>query len=164
MVTVAEPAVAVELAARVSVLVAVAELGEKVAVTPVGRPVAESATEPVKPFCGVTLMVVVPLPPCATVSEVGEEASVKLAVADAATVTVTVVLAVKLPDVPLIVTVEAPGEAVEPAVSVSVPVLVVGFGEKVAVTPVGRPVAEKVTEPVKPFSGVTAIVVVPLPP
>lgn len=88
----------------------------------------------------------------------------KLAVADAATVTVTVVLAVKLPDVPWMVTVAKPAAAVALAASVSVLVPVAGFGEKVAVTPLGRPVALSVTLPVKPSAPVTVMVVVPLEP
>jgi len=43
------------------------------------------------------------------------------------------------------------------AVSVSVLLYpaVVGFGEKDAVTPLGKPDAERVTLPVNPFTGVT---------
>ena len=37
----------------------------------------------------------------------------------------------------------------------------VGFGEKDAVTPLGRPDAERVTLPVNPFWGVTLMKVVP---
>jgi len=66
MVTVAKPRVDVELAASVSVLVPVAGFGLNVAVTPLGRPVAEKVTAPVKPFCPVIVSVAVPLLPCAT--------------------------------------------------------------------------------------------------
>ena len=41
------------------------------------------------------------------------------------------------------------------AVKVSVLAPVVGFGEKDAVTPLGRPEAERVTLPVNPFCGYT---------
>jgi len=58
----------------------------KEAVTPVGRPDAESATVPVNPFVGVTLMVLVPLAPCATVTEEGEAERLKSAAAGAAIV------------------------------------------------------------------------------
>ena len=50
------------------------------------------------------------------------------------------------------------------AVSVSVLVVVVGFGLNPAVTPLGRPEALKVTLPVKPSTGVTVMVLVPLLP
>jgi len=66
MVTVAEPRAAVELAASVSVLAPVAGFGLNVAVTPLGRPVAESVTAPVKPFCPVIVSATVPPLPCAT--------------------------------------------------------------------------------------------------
>jgi hypothetical protein len=55
-----------------------------------------------------------------------------------------------LPDVPLIVTVTVPVVAVVLAVSVRVLVLVVLVGLKDAVTPLGRPEADKLTLPVKP--------------
>jgi hypothetical protein len=57
-VTVEVPAVAVLLADSASTP---AELKE--AVTPVGKPEALKATVPLKPFCGVTVMVLVPLVP-----------------------------------------------------------------------------------------------------
>lgn len=49
MVTVARPTVAVLLAVSVSRLVALAGLVAKAAVTPLGRPEAESVTAPVNP-------------------------------------------------------------------------------------------------------------------
>src|ERR1035438_9801008 len=82
----------------------------------------------------------------------------------AVTVRVTVVVAVKLPDVPVMVTVEVPVVADAVAVSVSVLLEVVGFGLNAAVTPLGRPAALKVTLPVKPFNGLTVMVLVPPPP
>src|SRR5437773_10793854 len=62
------------------------------------------------------------------------------------------------------VTVTVPVAAVLLAVSVSVLVVVVGFGSKAGVTPSGSPAAERVTLPVKPFSGETEIVLEPLLP
>jgi hypothetical protein len=53
----------------------------KEAVTPVGRPEAVSATVPVNPFVGVTVIVLVPLAPCATVTEEGEAERLKSGVA-----------------------------------------------------------------------------------
>jgi hypothetical protein len=76
----------------------------------------------------------------------------------------TVVLFVKLPEVPVMVTVAGPATAVLVADSVNVLVLAAGLGLKAAVTPVGKPVADKVTLPLKPFSGETVMVLEPLPP
>ena len=62
-----------------------------------------------------------------------------------------VVVAVWLPEVPVTVTLYCPSGAELLAVNVSVllyPVL--GFGEKDAVTPLGKPEAERVTLPVNP--------------
>jgi hypothetical protein len=75
-----------------------------------------------------------------------------------------VVLFVKLPEVPVMVTVTVPVVAVLLAVSVKVLVVVAGFVLNAAVTPLGKPEADKVTLPLKPFCGVTVIVLVPLAP
>lgn len=74
------------------------------------------------------------------------------------TVRLTVVVCVRLPDVPVMVTVLVPGAAVPVAENVRALVVVVEAGVKVAVTPLGRPDAVKATLPVKPFFGVTVIV------
>src|SRR5271155_2957041 len=104
--------------------------------------------------------VLVPLAPAWTiVTLVGEAASEKFGAAP--TVKLTEVVCVKLPDTPVIVTVAVPVVAVPLAAKVKMVELVEGFALKAAVTPVGKPVAEKVTLPVKPFSGVTVIVLVP---
>jgi hypothetical protein len=79
-------------------------------------------------------------------------------------VRLNVVVCVKLPDMPVMVTVTVPVAAVPLAVRVSVLVELVGFGEKPAVTPLGNPDAERVTLPLKPFSGITVIVLVVLLP
>jgi hypothetical protein len=79
----------------------------------------------------------------------------------AVTVRAIVVVGFKLPDVPVIVTVEFPVAAVALAVSVKVLVEVVGFGTNPAVTPLGRPEADNATLPLKPFDGTTVIVLVP---
>jgi hypothetical protein len=70
----------------------------------------------------------------------------------------------KLPEVPVMVTVTVPVVAVLLAVSVNVLVVVAGFVLNDAVTPLGRPEADKVTLPLKPFCGVTVIVLVPAVP
>ncbi len=74
------------------------------------------------------------------------------------------VVFVKLPDVPERVTVTVPVAAVLLAVSVNVLVLAVLLGLNDAVTPLGRPDADKLTLPLKPFCGVTVMVLTPLAP
>ena len=64
----------------------------------------------------------------------------------------------------MIVTVEVPVVAVELAVNVATLVDVVGLVPKLAVTPAGRPEADRVTLPVKPPEGVTVMVLFPLVP
>ena len=80
------------------------------------------------------------------------------------TVSVRVVVWVRLPDVPVTVTSAAPTVAVLDAVRVRVLVVVALAGLKDAVTPAGRPLAERATAPEKLLSGVTVIVLVPLAP
>lgn len=70
----------------------------------------------------------------------------------------------RLPDVPVMVTVEVPVVAVAVAVNVTVLVDVVGLVPKAAVTPDGKPEADRFTLPVKPPEGVTVIVLLALPP
>ena len=77
---------------------------------------------------------------------------------------VNTVAFVKLPEVPVIVTVTIPVVAELPTASVSVLVVVVEFGLNDAVTPLGTPDADKLTLPVKPFCGEIVIVLVPLVP
>jgi len=75
-----------------------------------------------------------------------------------------VVLFVKLPDVPVTVTVTGPVVAVLLAVKVSVLVPAVLLGLNDAVTPLGRPDADKLTLLLKPLSGVIVMVLVPVAP
>ena len=72
MVTVTVPVAAVVLAVRVNVLVVIVLVGLKDAVTPLGRPDADKLTLPLKPFCGVVVIVLEPLAPCITVKMLGE--------------------------------------------------------------------------------------------
>src|ERR1700679_2188255 len=74
------------------------------------------------------------------------------------------VLAVRLPEVPVMVTVDVPTVAELLAVSVSTLDAVVGLVPKEAVTPVGKPEAARVTLPVNPPTSATVIVSVPLLP
>lgn len=90
MVIVAVPTVAEEDAVSVRVAVAVpfadgvTGFVEKVAVTPLGKLDAASVTVPENPNRSVTVIVLVPLPPCVTVTLLGDEESVKLGVEDPA--------------------------------------------------------------------------------
>ena len=82
----------------------------------------------------------------------------------AVTVRLTVVVLIKLATEAVTVTVTVPVAAVLPAVSVNVLVLAVLLGLNDAVTPPGKPDADKLTLPLKPFCGVTVMVLVPLAP
>lgn len=70
----------------------------------------------------------------------------------------------KFPDVPVMVTVTVPVAAVLLAVNIKVLVLVEGFRLKDAVTPLGRPDADKLTLPLNPLCGVTVTVLVAFAP
>jgi hypothetical protein len=162
IVTVADPVVAAALAVKVTVLVEVAGFGLKLAVTPLGKPDADKVTLPLKPLDGV-MVIVLALPlPCTTLKLLGEAEIEKLG--EFVTVKLIVVVWVMLPDVPVTVTVAVPMAAVALAVRVKVLVEVAGFGLKLAVTPLGKPDADKVTFPLKPLEGLTVIVVAPLVP
>jgi hypothetical protein len=64
----------------------------------------------------------------------------------------------------VIVTVDVPVAAVTPTVSVKELVVVAEGGLKEAVIPLGKPDADKLTLPLKPFSGATVMVLEPLNP
>jgi len=117
---------------------------------------------PLNPFDGATVIVEVfpVVAPGATViagpltAKVGSPATVRPMVVDA----------VRAPEVPVMVTVAAPVAAMLVAVTVRTLVLDAGLVAKAAVTPVGRPVAARVTLPVNPPAGVTVMVSVALLP
>ena len=67
------------------------------------------------------------------------------------------VLAVCVPDVPVIVSVYWPMAAVLLALTVIVLLPVVGLGLKMSVTPLGRPETDRLTLPVKPYRDDTLI-------
>jgi hypothetical protein len=96
MVTVEEPVVAVALAVRVRVDVplpgAAIDAGAKLAVTPAGKPEAESETAELKPPLTVVEIVELPDVPCTTERVVGDALSVKFG--DVAALTVTAIVAV----------------------------------------------------------------------
>jgi hypothetical protein len=162
IVNVTVPVFAVPVAVIVNVLAAVAGFGLNDAVTPLGRPDADKVTVPLKPFCGVTVIVLAPPPPCTMLRLFGDAESVKFG--GPVTARVIVAVFVKLPDVPVIVTGTVPMVAVLLAVNVSVLVVVAGFGLNEAVTPLDSPDADKLTGPLKPACGVIVIVLVPLAP
>jgi hypothetical protein len=78
------PVAVVEATARVKddVPDPVMDVGLKVAVTPVGMPLADRATAELNPSTTVLVMVELPLLPCTTESEVGEAESVNVGVED----------------------------------------------------------------------------------
>jgi len=97
-----------------------------------------------------------------TDKEAAEGFSIKLPAV--VTVRAMVVVAVSVPEVPVMATVAAPAVAVLLALSVSTLVVVVGLVANVAVTPVGRPDAARVTLPLNGLTSVTVIVSVPFAP
>ena len=135
----------------VSVEAVVAGFGLKVAVAPVDRPLTLRLTGLVKPPDGVIVRLYVVEPPCVTVWLDGVELTVKFG---AITISETLLVCVKAPPVPVIVSVEEPPGVLAPVVTDSVDDPVAGFGLNVPVAAEGRPLTLRLTGPVKPFSGV----------
>jgi len=154
------PATVDEAAARVTTLELADEVGLNVAVTPVGRPEAANVTLPANGLTSVTVMVSVPLAPGGTVRLVGEAERLKLP--SPVTVSEMEVVALSVPEVPVIVIGYVPATVVAATANVSTLVAVVGFVPNVAVTPVGIPDAARVTLPVNVPVSFTVIVSVPL--
>src|SRR5689334_14755763 len=98
-VTATVPVAAVALAVRVSELVVVVLFGLNEAITPPGRPEAERLMVPLNPPWRATVIVLVPLEPCGTVSPVGAAEIAKLPWGFTMREIATVL--VKLPDVPV---------------------------------------------------------------
>jgi hypothetical protein len=167
MVIVEVPAAAVPLAVRVSTLVLVVGLVAKDAVTPAGNPEAARVTEPVNGLTSVTVIVSVPLAPCAVERVAADGFSVKLPVpqvVEAVSMRAIVVVALREPDVPVIVIVFVATTAEQLAVRVRTLVEVAGLGANEAVTPAGSPEAARVTLPLNGITSVTVMVSVPLAP
>src|ERR1700690_2082239 len=134
IVTVAVAPGAVAFAVSVITVLVVDDVGLNVAVTPVGRPVAAKVTVPANPFWGATVIVLVPPEAPGTIDTlVGLAVSVN--VAGPVTVNAIVVVAVRAPDVPLMVPVAVPAAAEAPAVSVITLLEADEVGLKAAVTP-----------------------------
>jgi hypothetical protein len=152
---VAVPIAAVELAVKVATLVVAVEAGLNEAVTPAGRPETVSAALPVKPLLGVTVMVLVAMAPCTTLSVGVEVASEKEA--GGATVKAMATVELRLPDFPVTVTAAVPAVALPLAVKVNVLAVVALAGLKDAVTPLGKPATVSATAALNPFVGETVI-------
>jgi hypothetical protein len=144
------------------VLLLVVLLGLKDADTPRGSPDAVKLTAPVKAFCDVMVIVEATLPLRARLNAFGEAEIAKFG--GATTVNETVVVCDSGPDFPVMVIEKVPRAAALLTVSVSVLELVVLVGLNEAVTPLGKPDAERATLLVKPFIGLTVIVLVPFAP
>jgi len=161
MVILDEPVVAALLAVSLNTLLPVVGFVPNVAVTPLGRPEAARVTLPVNPPTSVTLIVSVALLPFFTDRLAADGTSAKPAVG--LTVSAMVVVWVKEPLVAVTVTVTAPAVAVLDAASVStllVPDVVVVAGLKLAVTPLGKPLAVNETASAKPLRGVIVMALV----
>ena len=91
-VTVTVPVAAVPLAESVKALLAVVLDGLKLAVTPEGKPEADRLTLLLKPFTGLTVIVLAPLLPCVMLKLLGEAESEKPGAAAAFTVSVIAVV------------------------------------------------------------------------
>ena len=157
-------------ACTVSVDVAAVTLvGLTVAVTPAGAPVTVNATGPVKGAVRDTVITdVTAAPPTFAVTAPGSAASPIAPFVAATTTTVSVAVAVVTP-VPaaLIVMVLLPGVTAAPTEISTVAVVAapgMTSGEKVTVTPVGLPLADRVTAPVKEPLRVMVAATVLLPP
>ena len=165
-VMVALPSVAVEAAVNVSTLLApVAGDGLKLAVTPVGMPLAASVTAPANPPVRVIAIVEAPLMPKAMERVAGDAESEKSGGVTGFIVNAITTVCVSDPLVPVTVTFVVPVVAVEDADRVStvlVPVVLVGLN--VAVTPDGSALFVNATEPAKPPVRVMVTVLVPLAP
>jgi hypothetical protein len=160
--TLAGPIAAVLDAVRVSVLlVPVAGFGLKLAVTPAGNPLALKFTLLLKPpIC----LIVIALVPLASRFIDRIAGLARTAKSGAGTTRLIVAVRVRLPPVPVTVTVAEPRAAVGDTASVSVLLPpVVEAGLKLAVTPFGNPLALKATLLVK-MARLIVIVLAPFAP
>ena len=162
MVTVEAPGTAVTPAVNVSVLAVVAVAGLKEAVTPAGSPDAARATVPAKPFCRLMVMVPALDPPGVRLKLAGVAESVNAG--DAVMVSDTRAVLVRLPEVPVMVSVDVAAAAELLAISVSVLVVMALAGLNDAVTPAGNPAMARFTALLKPCCALTVMLLVPLAP
>jgi hypothetical protein len=120
--------------------------GLQTAVTPDGRPESERVTLPENPYCPKIATYDWAVSPWPILTLPGLD-SVKVGVN---TPSITVMVEVKLPDVPVTVKFAVPKLADGLAVSVNVVLEFDDVGENDAVTPVGSPDTEKFTLPLNP--------------
>jgi hypothetical protein len=144
------------------------EDGLKLAVTPDGRPLADSEIAELNPPATVVVAVAVPDEPWAKVRDPGLTPSVKLGLVPGETVRLTGAVRVSPPPLPVIVMGKVPVDAVELAENVRVelppPGAAMVDGLKLAVTPEGRPLALSETALLKPPEIAVVMVEVPLDP
>lgn len=145
------PIAAVLDAVRVRVLVEVALDALKLAATPLGRPEAESVTFPAKPFCGVMAMLLVTDLPRTRLRVAGVDDKVN----DGVPVMVSAIrsVLVRVPEVPVIVRVDAEPAAEMLATTVRMLEVVALAGLNDAVTPAGNPETLRFTAPLKSCAG-----------
>lgn len=151
-------AAADEFTLRVRVLCVDVLFGLNDAVTPEGRFEAERTTG-FDEFVPVTVTIAVPVAPCSMVRVAGETDS-----ENPPTVRLILTVEVRPLEVPVTVMMDVPVAAELEAASVSELVLVGEAGLKVAVTPEGRPDAERATDPSNPPDGTTVRVSEPCEP
>jgi hypothetical protein len=146
------PVVAALEAARVKLLlVPVAEAGLKVAVTPLGNPLALRVTALVNPPARLMVIVLAPLAPRFTVRLDGLAESVKSGGGGALTVRLNVVDRVRPPPEPLIVTLAIPVAALlDAAINIDMTETGPGGDSNEAVTPLGNPLALNATTLLNP--------------
>lgn len=127
----------------------VAEFAVNDGITLAGKPETLSRIGLLKPFCGVKVKVTFAEPPAAILRADGERAKVKEG--GLVMLSATEVLALNVPDVPVMIAVTFPAAAVLLAVKVTLLVPVAVAGLKLAVTPEGRPEAASFTDALNPF-------------
>lgn len=140
--------------------------GEKLGVTPTGIPATTRFTGALNPPVSVSVTLKEPVEPRAIVCPV--ELSLNVKVGGGVTDTVRVTDSVNPPPFAVIVIVRLPTAAFKLATSVKTldpdPGAAKEDGEKLAVTPLGNPLALRLTKELKPFTPLTATVAVALLP
>ena len=145
----------------------VTDSGLKLALEWKGKPLTLKSTVPENPFIAVTVTVKLVLEPRITVWLEGAAIIEKSGDGGALTTSVTVVLWVKLPLMPVMVRVYVPAgvDVLVITVMVEEPDPATDCGLNDALAPAGRPLALNVTAELNPFDGVTVtpLYAVPLP-
>jgi hypothetical protein len=163
------PTVAVSNTDSVSVVPVALDVGLKVGVTPLGRPLTLKATLPVNPPLGATAMAMVPVEPCSSETLDGLADTEKSGGGGTgkATVSEIVVVALTLPAKPATVTVAVPRVAAlvaENNIADTKPPLTGVVSWNLAVTPLGSPLAVNVGMPLNPVTAVAWMVLCTMTP